>query len=180
MEMNFGAVPICERETAHGKGRPESWWAVNVRRPTAKGIRSIVELWMQDAPPHYGKVWVWCWQRKIPGAFSSRERKIPHILMGTSEFDGDRNIKKDYCKVLFAEGVVTEVWDISQMRTDLEVNYYSSVVLASEFQVLLYYPWFFNSSYAVMISTLTSFEDLHNINACLRPGKMNGYAEAPG
>ena len=72
------------------------------------------------------------------------------------------------------------VWDISQMRTDLEVNYYSSVVLASEFQVLLYYPWFFNSSYAVMISTLTSFEDLHNINACLRPGKMNGYAEAPG
>ena len=37
-----------------------------------------------------------------------------------------------------------------------------------------------NPSDAMMISTLISFEGLQNINLCLSPGKMNGYAEDPG
>ena len=31
-----------------------------------------------------------------------------------------------------------------------------------------------------MLYTLISFENLQNINVCLGPGKMNGYAETPG
>ena len=38
----------------------------------------------------------------------------------------------------------------------------------------------FNPYDAGMISTIISFDNLHNINVCMKPGKMNGYAEAPG
>ena len=40
---------------------------------------------------------------------SIREREMPHLLMGTFEFD-----------FRFAEGVVTDIWEISRRRTNLE------------------------------------------------------------
>ena len=40
--------------------------------------------------------------------------------MGKSELDGDGEREIYYCKVQFSEGVVTDVWDISRMRTNLE------------------------------------------------------------
>ena len=42
------------------------------------------------------------------------------------------------------------------------------------------FPLILNPADAMMISSLISFEDLQNTNVCLRPGKMNGYAEDPG
>ena len=56
--------------------------------------------------------------------------------MGPSEFEADDDLEKDYCKFRFAEGVVTDVWEISRGRTDSEEKDCSSVGLASEFQVL--------------------------------------------
>ena len=41
----------------------------------------------------------WCWRWRTLGAFSIRERKMPHLFMGTSEFDGDIECEKDYWKV---------------------------------------------------------------------------------
>ena len=43
---------------------------------------------------------------------------MPHLPMGTFEFDGDGEREKDYHKVQFSEGVVTDVWEIIQRRTD--------------------------------------------------------------
>ena len=63
---------------------------------------------------------------------------------------------------------------------DSEDKYCSSVGLLSEFQVLLYSPWFLNQFDAMMKYILISFEDFQIINVCLRPGKMNYYEEAPG
>ena len=76
--------------------------------------------------------------------------------------------------------MVTDVWYISQKRTDSEYKDCSSIGFASEFQVLLYAPLVLNTVDSVMISTLISFGDLQNINLFLRPGKMNGYVKAPG
>ena len=58
--------------------------------------------------------------------------------MERSEFDGDGEREKDYCKVRFAEVVVTDVLEIRRRRTDLEEKDCSFIVLTSEFQVLLY------------------------------------------
>ena len=100
--------------------------------------------------------------------------------MVMSEFDGDGDREKDYCIVQFSEGVVIDVWDISRRRTGSEYKDYTSIGLASELQVVLYSPWVLNPANSVMISTLIYFEDLHNINVCLIPGKRKGYVEAPG
>ena len=75
---------------------------------------------------------------------------------------------------------MTDVWEISQRRIYSYEIYCSYVELASEFKILLYFFKGFNPTDAVMISTLISFDDLHNINVCLRYGNMNGYVEAPG
>ena len=93
--------------------------------------------------------------------------------MRTSEFDGDNEHTKDYCKVQFSERVVTYVWDISQRRMDLEDRECFSIGLVSEFKVLLYTPRFLNPANTVMISTLIYFKEPHNINAWLRPRNMN-------
>ena len=116
----------------------------------------------------------------MPGALSSRGCETPHLLMGTSEFDGDGEHEKEYCKVWFSERMVTNVYEISRRRTDYEDKDWSYVGLESEFQVILYSPWVLNPANSVMISTLIYFEDLHNINVCLIPGKRKGYVEAPG
>ena len=129
----------------------------------------FIEPWMQDA----------LWQR-TPGALSSRERDMLHLLMGTYEFDRDGNRKNNYCKVRFTKRVVIDIWESIQRRRDLEDKDLFSLGLASEFQVLMYPPWFVNPADDVMISTLIFFEDLQNINVWLRLGKMNGYSEAPG
>ena len=55
---------------------------------------------------------------------------------------------------------MTDVWEISQRRTDGEDTDYSSIVLASEFQVLLYPLQVLNTVNDVMISTIISSEDL--------------------
>ena len=73
-----------------------------------------------------------------------------------------------------------DVWEIIRRRTGSEYKDYTSIGLASELQVVLYSPWVLNPANSVMISTVISFEDLQNINICLRPVNMNGYAEAPG
>ena len=55
-------------------------------------------------------------------------------MMETSEFDDDGKRKKDYLKVRFSKGVVTDIYTISQRRTDLEDKdcfYYRS-----------YFEWF--------------------------------------
>ena len=59
------------------------------------------------------------YEDETPGALSSCERETPHLLMGTPEFDGDGEREKDYCKVRFAEGVVTDLWEISRRRVDV-------------------------------------------------------------
>ena len=51
---------------------------------------------------------------------SSRERETTHLMMGTSDFDGDGEREKDYCNVRFVVVGVTDVREISQRRTDSE------------------------------------------------------------
>ena len=60
--------------------------------------------------------------------------------MGTSNFDGDGNLEKYYCLVRFTKELVTDVWDISRRRKDLEDTDCSFMGLASEFKVLMNYP----------------------------------------
>ena len=133
---------------------------MNSRRPSAKDTRRFFEPWTQDAPPPDVNVWVWLWWQRTPRLLSSHEHDTPHILMERYEFDGDGEREKDYCKVRFAEVVVTDVLEIRRSRTDLEDKDCSFIVLTSEFQVLLYSRWIFNRADFVMITTLISFEDL--------------------
>ena len=56
----------------------------------------------------------------MPCALSRRERETPHLLMETSEFNGDGDIEKEYQKSLFYERVVTDIWNIRRRRTNLE------------------------------------------------------------
>ena len=154
--------------------------AVETKHPTSKGACSGVGFWTRDAPPPDGGVWVWHWHLRTPGTLLIREHYTPHLLVGTSEFDRDSEREKECCKFQFAEGVVTDVWEISQRMTYLEYKDFSSVWLASELQVLLYSPLLLNPAYAVIISTLIYFEDLQTINLCLIPEKMNSYAKDPG
>ena len=123
--------------------------------------------------------WDASWWR-YPGALPSRECETPQLIMGTSKFDADGEHKHDYCKLRFSEGVVTDVWEIIKRKTDSEEKECSSAGLSYELQVLLYSQWVLNPVNDVIMSTLIYFENLQNINVCLRPGKINGYTEAPG
>ena len=58
----------------------------------------------------------WCWRQRTTGVLLSRECETPHLLMVTSEFDGDSDRKKDYSKFRFSEGMVKDIWEIIQMR----------------------------------------------------------------
>ena len=134
-----------EHKTPNGKGHPARCQAVNARRSMAKDTQRVVDPWTRDAPPPDGNIWFLCWRKRTRSALLRRERETPHLLMVTSEFDGDGDHEKDYWKVRFGEGVVTYVWDISQSMTNLEEKYSSSVGLTYEFQVLLHYPWPLNN-----------------------------------
>ena len=158
-----GALSRHEHKITHKQGCPARCWAVNARGPTywwerrslaltAKGACCVVDIWKRNSPPPDCNIWV-------------RYRRRP---------------QKGLLQSPICWGVVTDVWEISQMRVDSEDKDWSSVGLALEFQVILHPNWVLNPDNAVMISTLISFEDLHNINVCLRPGNMNGYAEATG
>ena len=59
---------------------------------TAKDAQSVVETWMQDALPPNGNIWVW----------------------------GKRQSRKGLLRSLIHWGVVTDVLEIRQRRTDLE------------------------------------------------------------
>ena len=68
------------------------------------------EYWSTSTTPGTTTAASWAVMRRTPDVLLIHERKTPHLLIGMSEFDGDIERKNDYCKVQFAEGVVTDAW----------------------------------------------------------------------
>ena len=66
----------------------------------------------------------WHWRQRMPGSFLSHECETPHLLTEISDFDGDSEREKDYCKVWFAEEFVTDVWEINQRKTYSDEKYW--------------------------------------------------------
>ena len=131
---------------------PNSWWEHMSLTLTVKETRSVVKLWTRVFPPP---------DRNVRFGRIWRAQKV--LLQSTILWGGGDRRMGDQVK---EEG--SEDKDCS------------SLVLASELQVILFSPWFFNPSNDMMRPTPISFEELQNINIYLIPGNMNCYAEALG
>ena len=118
--FNIGVLVRCHNSLweirTRGTAAADSWaviWPAGNNEPKNPAVfAAFLSLVFGSSVGH------WHWWRSTPRSLLSREFYMPRLLMETSEFDGDGKREKDYWKLLFTEGVETDIWEIIRRKTN--------------------------------------------------------------